>query len=150
MWLVSELRISWASNCFWSWIRDVFAKCSTQFSRLKKIRKNKVYILFFNSSFLKFTCKLCKLQRKWNISSMFVAFSEYISRYIYDLYIWVNNFRPRVSKTNDKFQSLFLTFSACFSIPIIFSNSNSNCSNLLDMRNLQKQVKNCSDLSLFQ
>jgi hypothetical protein len=35
----------------------------------------------------------------------------------------------------------FLTFPACFSIPIIFSNLNYNCSNLLDMRNLQKQVK---------
>ena len=35
----------------------------------------------------------------------------------------------------------FLTFPACFSIPIIFSNLNSNCSNLLDLRNLQEQVK---------
>ena len=34
-----------------------------------------------------------------------------------------------------------LTFPACFLIPIIFSNLNSNCSNLLDMRNLQEQVK---------
>ena len=36
----------------------------------------------------------------------------------------------------------FLTFPACFWIPIIFSNFNYNCSNLLDMRNLQEQVKN--------
>ena len=35
----------------------------------------------------------------------------------------------------------FLIFPACFSIPIIFSNLNYNCSNLLDMRNLQEQVK---------
>ena len=35
----------------------------------------------------------------------------------------------------------FLTFPACFWIPIIFSNLNYNCSNLLDMRNLQEQVK---------
>ena len=35
----------------------------------------------------------------------------------------------------------FLTFPACFSIPIIFSNLNYNCSNSLDMRNLQEQVK---------
>ena len=40
--------------------------------------------------------------------------------------------------------------------PSIFSNLNSNCYNLLDMRNLQEQVKkdsitqNCSDLSLFK
>ena len=40
--------------------------------------------------------------------------------------------------------------------PNIFSNLNSNCSNLLDMRNLQEQVKkhsvakNCSDLLLFE
>ena len=37
--------------------------------------------------------------------------------------------------------SYFLTFPACFSIPIIFSNLNSNCSNSLDIRNLQEQVK---------
>ena len=36
---------------------------------------------------------------------------------------------------------IFLTFPACFKIPIIFSSLNSNCSNLLDMRNLQEQVK---------
>ena len=36
---------------------------------------------------------------------------------------------------------LFLTFLSDFWIPIIFSNFNSNCSNLLDMRNLQEQVK---------
>ena len=35
----------------------------------------------------------------------------------------------------------FLTFPACFSIPIIFSNLNSNCSYLPDLRNLQEQVK---------
>ena len=46
----------------------------------------------------------------------------------------------------------FLTFPACFSIPKIFSNLNSNCSNLLALRNLQELVKkafcyqNCSDL----
>ena len=35
----------------------------------------------------------------------------------------------------------FLTFPACFWIPIIFFNMNYNCPNLLDMRNLQEQVK---------
>ena len=35
----------------------------------------------------------------------------------------------------------FLTFPACFSIPIIFSNLNFNCSNLSSLRNLQEQVK---------
>ena len=38
-------------------------------------------------------------------------------------------------------KQLFLTFPACFYIPIIFSNLNSNCSNSLDLRNLQEQVK---------
>ena len=38
-------------------------------------------------------------------------------------------------------QTYFLTFLAWFSIPIIFSNLNSDCSNLLDLRNLQEQVK---------
>ena len=47
---------------------------------------------------------------------------------------------------------VFLTFPACILIPIFFSNLNSNCSNLLDMRNLQEEVKkhsvtkNCFDL----
>ena len=36
----------------------------------------------------------------------------------------------------------FLTFPAYFLIPILFCNLNANCSNLLDMRNLQEQVKN--------
>ena len=38
-------------------------------------------------------------------------------------------------------KTYFLTFPACFSIPNFFSNLNYNCSNLLDMRNLQEQVK---------
>ena len=48
----------------------------------------------------------------------------------------------------------FLTFPACFRIPIFFSNLNSNCSNLSYLGNLQEQVKkafctkNCPDLSL--
>ena len=36
---------------------------------------------------------------------------------------------------------IFPTFPACFCIPIFFSNLNYNCSNLLDLRNLQEQVK---------
>ena len=35
----------------------------------------------------------------------------------------------------------FLTFPACFSIQIIFSNFDFNCSNLSSLRNLQEQVK---------
>ena len=35
----------------------------------------------------------------------------------------------------------FLTFPACFSIPIIFSNLKSNCSYLSNLRNLQEQFK---------
>ena len=38
-------------------------------------------------------------------------------------------------------KNIFLTFPACFYIPIIFSNLNSNCSNLLYLRNLQELVK---------
>ena len=42
---------------------------------------------------------------------------------------------------NSEFSILFfITFPACFSIPKIFSNLNSNCSNL-SLRNLQEQVK---------
>ena len=36
---------------------------------------------------------------------------------------------------------IFSNFPACFSIPIFFSNLNYNCSNFLDMINLQEQVK---------
>ena len=54
-------------------------------------------------------------------------------------------------KTPEKY---FLTFPACFEIPIIFSNVNNNCSSLSYLRNLQEQVKkafwSCSDLSLFE
>ena len=35
----------------------------------------------------------------------------------------------------------FLTFPACFEIPIFFSNLNSNCSNVLDLRNLQAESR---------
>ena len=35
----------------------------------------------------------------------------------------------------------FLTIPACFQVPKFFSDLNSNCSNLLDIRNLQEQVK---------
>ena len=38
-------------------------------------------------------------------------------------------------------QKDFLTFPKCFSIPIIFSNFDFNCSNLSSLRNLQEQVK---------
>ena len=57
----------------------------------------------------------------------------------------------QLCSTQDQF--IFLRFQ----IPIIFSNLNSNCSNLVDLRNLQEKVKkehsvtkNCSDLSLFE
>ena len=36
---------------------------------------------------------------------------------------------------------IFITFPTHFSVPIIFSNLNSNCSNLSRLRNLQEQVK---------
>ena len=50
----------------------------------------------------------------------------------------------------------FLTFPVGFLNPNHFSNLNYNCSNALDLRNLQEQVKkafcfkNCTDLSLFE
>ena len=50
--------------------------------------------------------------------------------------------------------NIFSNFSCMFLNPNNFSNLNSNCSNLLDLRNLQEQAKkhfvtkNCSDLSL--
>ena len=56
-----------------------------------------------------------------------------------------------------KLEKMFSNFSCMFLNPKFFSNLNSNCSNLLDMRNLQEQklkkhsvTKNCFDLSLFE
>ena len=40
-----------------------------------------------------------------------------------------------------KWNLLFLTFHACFSIQYFFSNLNLNCSNLSSLRNLQEQVE---------
>ena len=45
--------------------------------------------------------------------------------------------------TNYVRNHIFLTFPGCFQVPIVLSNSNSNCSNLLDLRNLQEQVAFC-------
>ena len=48
---------------------------------------------------------------------------------------------PDRSSVNTEQQFFFLTFPACFYIPIFFSNLNSNYSSLIDMKNLQEQVK---------
>ena len=63
----------------------------------------------------------------------------------------------RLNNSDKTFMNgIFLTFPACFWIPINFSNLNSNCFIILDLRILQKEVKkysvttNCSDLSLFE
>ena len=50
----------------------------------------------------------------------------------------------RKKRTKVEIKVNILTFPACFRTPMIFSNLNPNCSNLLDMRNLEKQVKKCS------
>ena len=53
-------------------------------------------------------------------------------------------------------KQLFLTFHVGFWIPIICPNLNLNCSNVLDLRNLQEQIKKafcfkyCSDVLLFE
>ena len=61
-----------------------------------------------------------------------------------------------VGKTLYVNNSHFLTFPADLQIRIFFSNLNSDCSNLLDLRNLKEHVKkqsvtkNCSDFSQFE
>ena len=55
---------------------------------------------------------------------------------------WISSWkllRPWVSAYWGQYD--FLTFPACFLIPIFFSNLKSNCSNFLYLRNLQDQVK---------
>ena len=53
---------------------------------------------------------------------------------------------------NSDIRMNFLTFPICLHISIIFSNLNSNCFNLLDLINLQEEVKkafclkNCNEL----
>ena len=54
-------------------------------------------------------------------------------------YKWLTN-NLRMTYERGK-ENVILTFSACFDIPIFFSNLNSNCSSLLVLRNLQEQVK---------
>ena len=44
----------------------------------------------------------------------------------------------------------FLTFPACFYIPIIFSNSNLNCSNVLDPEKVKKKVSILFQASKFK
>ena len=96
----------------------------------------------------------------WFYFSAFQIDCCYWSSWQWKVYPW--NQRCRCSSCYQAFVSLcwmgrthgrryfFLTFSA---FPIFFSNLNSNCSNLSDLRNLQEQVKNhsvtknCSDLS---
>ena len=63
-------------------------------------------------------------------------------------------------KSCSEILNLFLKFSCMFLNPNIFSYLNSNCSNLLDMRNLQAPgasyfkkhsvTKNCPDFALFE
>ena len=80
---------------------------------------------------------------------------------------WTTNTNVMQLKKNDRIKSdlqifvfplyvpRFSNFSCRFQNPF-FSNSNYNCSNLLDLINLQEQVKkafsfkNCTDLSLFE
>ena len=59
--------------------------------------------------------------------------------YIYN-YNYNYNYNQWVKNRNSKARP-FLTFPACFSIPKFVSNLNYDCSNFLDVRNLQKQVK---------
>ena len=46
-----------------------------------------------------------------------------------------------VFQVETQLKAVFSNFSCMFVNPNIFSNLNLNCSNLLDMRNLQEQVK---------
>ena len=60
--------------------------------------------------------------------------------------MWFNYLLFRTERTiqDEKIfvlKAYFITFPACFLIPIIFPNLNSNCSNLLYLRTLQEQVK---------
>ena len=67
--------------------------------------------------------------------------------------LWLKCLEEHITKCSE---GHFLTFPVCFLIPIIFSNLNYNCFNILDLRNLQEQVKkafcfkNWSDLLLFE
>ena len=76
-----------------------------------------------------------------NLSMQCLGFLVYImllNRTLKPWYIYFCEFRN--SKMASK-RTSFLTFPACFSIPIIFSNLNYNCFNLSDKRNLQEQFK---------
>ena len=54
--------------------------------------------------------------------------------------IFIHEVKVLLNEGEKSQKSHFLTFPACFQIPIMFSNFNFNCSNLSYLRNLQKQV----------
>ena len=59
----------------------------------------------------------------------------------FSTFSWIVEADPVVSLGTDLNNKHFLTFPACFLIPIVLSNLNFICSHLLDMRNIQEQVK---------
>ena len=80
------------------------------------------------------------LENVWNHADI------HINRYIIPrtkICKWTISFdcTSSLTKLVHLWQDSFLTFPACFSIPIIFSNFDFNCSNLSSLRNLQEQVK---------
>ena len=102
------------SSIFWYFLFE----SKPYFYLAEKEKKNsfvKIVGIFVNAGFVK-TCDE-------HVNNHF--------RTIYDVSAW----------TLLEYIFYFLTFPACFSIPIIFSNLNYNCSNFLDLRNLQEQVK---------
>ena len=87
------------------------------------------------------------IENSWNRVScsgtLRTSIPSLICRHVWKVYEQAVNLKVCVYPLREKQlpvpQSLkvFLTFPACFLISMIFSNLNYNCSNLLDMRNLQ-------------
>ena len=89
------------------------------------------------------TCAYSAQIFKETLSKIQKSVDDLSLRQYSNLHAWVGKLDEAVEeKLGLRLQvKSFLTFLTCFKIPIIISNLNSNCCNLLVMRNLQEQVK---------
>ena len=96
------------------------------------------YIFVKNSViYLKILFPTCVLVRIFN---SFLHLSKHVELLKLDVSIFFQEI-SLIRHLNKGNITIFLTFPEDFYITIIFSNLNYNCSNFLDVRNLQEQVK---------
>ena len=87
--------------------------------------------------YLKILFPTCVLVRIFN---SFLHLSKHVELLKLDVSIFFQEI-SLIRHLNKGNITIFLTFPAVFYIPIFFSNLNYNCSNFLDVTNLQEQIK---------